>query len=276
MGTNEALLADKRIKQICDTGNELALELGQLLRDMRDLHGWNKLGYPSFDDYIRARFNRRLRWAQDKIQTADILRSRPALREASEALGATKTRIIAQAHLGPEGEAVVLNAAPHISTRDLAELAHQEQRKARAAGVAPPVGDGGIECPSSIYFSVFPGQKGTIDQALGVAGKMAASSSRGHQLEMVSAEFLATYNDGSGQQQFLDRMLGAIGLGPAGANLVDLLPAVEWMGEPVHFCKENGQMGHPDECSQCPCCSACQTDGHTKDCDLALAIKVLS
>ena len=70
---------DSRVRDLINAGDELVLELGQLLRTMRDTNAWRPLGFGSFDLYRAERFGRRRRWAQQRIQAADTIDRFPEL-----------------------------------------------------------------------------------------------------------------------------------------------------------------------------------------------------
>lgn len=178
---------DSEIRRLAELTASAYLRLGKCLLAMKETEGWVGLGFPSWEAYIDARFGRKIRWVQYLLRTATKTEGLSRLQAAAPALGASKVRIIADAAT-PETEEKLIGWGRRLSCRDL-EAKVRAAREAGDEGVDPP-----METPMSRFFSLFPGQKATVDKALEMAAAASGSSKTGNLLEMICAEFVATYS----------------------------------------------------------------------------------
>lgn len=205
MTEETALTLDGEVRTIVTMGDSLALRLGAVLRMMRDRRGWAALGYEDFDGYLEARFQRKRRWAQYQIATADKLDALPTLAAALGTLGPTKVRLLAEIAT-PENEADLLARYEGQSVRQIEQVVDDERHRARQAGE--------VEVMERLTFMLAPGQAATVRAALGIMAAMADSDKPGHLLEMMAAEVLATYD----ADHHADAIIGAVGRFIAGTG----------------------------------------------------------
>ena len=180
---------DSEVRGLVASMDKEALRLGDLLREVQRTEGWAPLGFQTFDEYLKHRFDRRRRWAQLVIRAAEKMEELPLLREKASVLGPSKTRLLADAAT-PETEEAWIERGVSSTFRDLkaAVTSCRDNGGAEKGKVDP-----GAEKTTTTYFSLYTGQSETVERALEIAARSTNSEKRGHNLEMIAAEFLTVY-----------------------------------------------------------------------------------
>lgn len=182
----------RRLTSIRQTVDDLYLETGQLLLEVRERHYWTGWGFESFTEYAEIELRMRDRKALYLMSVAEAfqrLAIQPAEREgltfsnALEIAAATRDpRTGRPLDITPERREELLGRARTMTQRELRANLREER---------------GLPAPEFVArnFAVQADQAGVIDQAL-EACRVAAEAqedelSRGRLLELICAEFLA-------------------------------------------------------------------------------------
>ncbi len=197
---DEILRWEQRVEQQKD---QRFAELGKYLCEARD-HGYWRLGYKSFEQFLEAKFPDSRRKAYYLMSIHDHLRQIPT--KEIEDLGWSKALELAKVARS-EGRrfdsAIWLHKAKESTTQKLKEEVYKYFTGQD------------FEPYEMVYFKLYESQLPVIERALYVASRIAGTErSRGYCLELVCADFLAGRTEESAPEEILLLIHRLVGLLP--------------------------------------------------------------
>ncbi len=197
---DEILRWEQRVEQQKD---QRFAELGKYLCEARD-HGYWRLGYKSFEQFLEAKFPDSRRKAYYLMSIHDHLRQIPT--KEIEDLGWSKALELAKVARS-EGRrfdcATWLHKAKESSKQKLKEEVYNYFTGQD------------YEHYEMVYFKLYESQLPVVERALYVASRIAGSErSRGYCLELVCADFLAGRTEESAPEEILLLIHRLVGLLP--------------------------------------------------------------
>jgi hypothetical protein len=186
---DEILRWEQRVEQQKD---QRFAELGKYLCEVRD-HGYWRLGYKSFEDFLEAKFPDSRRKAYYLMSIHDHLRKIPTAE--IESLGWSKALELAK---------VARSEGRHFDSATWLHKAKESTKQELKEEVYKYFTGEDYEPYEMVYFKLFESQLPVVERALYIASRMVGTErSRGYCLELICADFLAGRTEESTPEEML-------------------------------------------------------------------------
>jgi len=185
-------------------------DLGVDLAEAYNHDCYRAWGFDSWKEYVEQEVDIHIRKAQYLVKLQEWFETMtPAIQKWMRELGWTKARMLM--HVVTQENATEWKN--RIEGKTVAEIEEMlKSDKGEEGSGEGSDSSSAAETTSKLSFSLFPGQRETVEDALRKAGELAESDKQGNLLTLICTEYLATNTNNQSTEDYLNHVQKSTGL----------------------------------------------------------------